>query len=389
MPEVSTEQSEDGRKHLKRLYEYTKKAMSFEALLLLALLNQHQQSLYHSNTAFKVSLAMLLVAFFTNLLTGVLLLNSFSFLPFFKYPTYISSIIQMLVPFGLLVSSGHLQPYMILVSPLPFFSIALFHRADTTTDDASSALDHIFDMSAGVYALLSAGCALTSPYFISSSRESVVSASSPLACSLFVTILTARYLMLISTLRPPVIIAHAGTLMLILKLLLALTVIFVAVEFLGWLRALFIIAVGGTDAALFFMFLLVHSNTPRKPDHQTSDHQQQRKDQQLLSAVLVSVLFTALTQTYSEHAAGGEEASPLGSAAVLRLLLHFGAFLWSLNRMIITVGLGDDVVAAPAPAAPEGGHAGHALLIRVWSALELIRASIVVVAALDMISSTS
>lgn len=183
MPEVSTEQSEDGRKHLKRLYEYTKKAMSFEALLLLALLNQHQQSLYHSNTAFKVSLAMLLVAFFTNLLTGVLL-NSFSFLPFFKYPTYISSIIQMLVPFGLLVSSGHLQPYMILVSPLPFFSIALFHRADTTTDDASSALDHIFDMSAGVYALLSAGCALTSPYFMHFFQQGICSIGQQPPCLL-------------------------------------------------------------------------------------------------------------------------------------------------------------------------------------------------------------
>jgi len=374
MPEVSTEQSEDGRKHLKRLYEYTKKAMSFEALLLLALLNQQQQSLYPSNTAFKVSLAMLLVAFFTNLLTVVLLLNSFSFLPFFKYPIYISSIIQMLMPFGLLVSSGHLQPYMILASLLPFFSIALFHRADDTTTNDASALDHIFDMSAGVYALLSAGCALTNPFFISSSREPV---SSPLACLLFVTILTARYLMLISTLRPPVIVEHAGTLMLILKLLLALTVIFVAVEFLGWRRALLVISVGGTDAALFFMFLLVHRNT---------DRQQQRKDQQLLSAVLVSVLFTALTLTYSEHAtAGGKEASPLGSAVVLRLLLYFGAFLWSLNRMLITVGLGDDDVSAPAPAQSEGGHAGHALLIRVWSALELIRASVVVVAALDMI----
>lgn len=340
MPEVmSTEQfDEDGRKHLKRLYEYTKKVVSLEALLLLALLNQ--QSLYPSNTAFKVSLAMLLVAFFTNLLTGVLLLNSFNLLPF-KYPIHISSIIQMLMPFGLLVSSGHLQPYMILISLLPFLSIALFHRADTTTD--ASALDRIFDISTGVYALLSAGCALTSPYFISKD-ESVV-ASSPLACSLFVTILIARYLMLISTLRPPVIVEHARTLMFILKLLLALTVISVSMEFLGWHRALLVISIGGIDAALFFMFLLVH--IPRRTD------QHQRKDQQLLSAVVVSILFMALNQTYSQHVAGGEAS--LGSAAMLRLLLYFGAFLWSLNRMLITLGLGDDVVAAPAP--PEGGHA--------------------------------
>jgi hypothetical protein len=54
-------------------------------------------------------------------------------------------------------------------------------------------------------------------------------------------------------------------------------------------------------------------------------------------AALVSVLFTALTQTYSEDAAGGEEASPLASAAVLRLLLYLGALLWSLNRMLITL----------------------------------------------------
>ncbi|CAO2206099.1 unnamed protein product [Urochloa humidicola] len=355
MLEGSTEQSDDRRNHLKRLYEYTKKAITFEAVLLSAICSQ-QSLIYSNNTAFKVSLAMLLLAFFTNLLTGILILNSLNLA--YNYPIYMSSVIQMLMPFALLVSSGQLQPYMILISVLPFFSIALFHRAATDTN----ALDHIFDISAGVYALLSAGCALANPYFIS--KEPV--AASPLACSLCLTILIARYLMLISTLRPPVIVEHADTLMFILKLLLALTLIFLAVEFLGWLLALVVIFYGVIDGVLFFMGLISNYRARTIRADETSD---QWNDQQILSTVFVGILFMALTQTYAEHAAAHEAS--LGSATMLRMLLYFGAFLWSINRMLIA--------AANVAALPVGRAAA------IGSALEWARASVVVVAALDMI----
>ncbi|RLM69955.1 somatic embryogenesis receptor kinase 2-like [Panicum miliaceum] len=278
----------------------------------------------------------------------------------------LSLVIGMFMLFALLVSYGQLHPYMILISLLPFFSVTLFHRA--VTDEVSVLLDHIFDMSAGVYALLAAGCVLGNPYFIS--KESV--AASPLACSLFLTIFIARYLMLISTLRPPVVVEHAETLMFILKLLLALTAIFVTVEFIGWELALVALSFGAVDAVLFSMSLLAHiPGTTTSGDKLSYD---QRKEQQLLSAVFVVILFTIIvTKAYSENAAA-QEAS-MGSAAKLGMLLCICAFLCSLNRMLITRA--DVVVAAP----PEGGHG----VAKVLSTLEQARASVVAVAALYII----
>jgi hypothetical protein len=156
--EAHTEQSQE-RGSQKRLYEYAKKVVSYGFVMMSAL--SVKTSDYFKIWAFKVSVAMFLFAFFTDILSAWLILNSLHFLT--EYPIYISSVTQMLMPLFLFFSFGELHPYMIiLTAALLLFSIALFHlacfQAGTTTD--ASKLDHIFDISAGVYAL-STGSALT------------------------------------------------------------------------------------------------------------------------------------------------------------------------------------------------------------------------------------
>ncbi|CAL5007731.1 unnamed protein product [Urochloa decumbens] len=365
MLELNGVQSEDHEQYLKRLVDYTKKVIPFESLIMGALCNNPY--FYSSNTSFKICLVLVLLAFFADILSALLLqLKLFDFL--IKYLVYTSSVTQMLVPFFLFVSSGQLQPYMILTAPLPFFSATLLHQTSLgagATIDGSSALDHNFDMSAWIYAL-SAGCALISPNIISLK----LAATSPSACSLFLTIFIARYLMLITTLRPPVVINQVETLMNILKLLWGLTVILFILDHLGWKVGLAATTVIIVDAALFSMPSLLELYSSRTNG---GGQQSDQKNQQLLWAVIVSILFMALTQTYSEHVAAHDKA-PLGSTAIRRLLLYFGAFLWSLNRMLIT----------PGAIAARQNRESRDMVVTVWYALEYTRGSVVVVAALDM-----
>jgi hypothetical protein len=359
--EAHTEQSQE-RGSQKRLYEYAKKVVSYGLVMMSAL--SLKTSDYFKIWAFKVSLAMFLFAFFIDILSAGLILNSLHFLT--EYPIYISSVTQMLMPLFLFFSFGELHPYMIiLTSALLLFSIALFHlacfQAGATTD--ASKLDHIFDISAGVYAL-STGSALTIAIVIS---EKPVAAS-PLACSLFLTIFIARYLMLITTLHTPGIINHAETLMILLKLLVASTAILVAMDLLGQLLTVAVICIGSVDVVLICMPIGAHSPTTNKEQEPI----EQRKDQQLLSAVMVAIPFMALTQIYSEQCT--DQDSTLISAAKLRMLLYFVLLLCGLNRMLISSLRGE-----AAPGTTRGRTA-----VRVVSALEWVRTSTVMVAVMDM-----
>ncbi|CAL5010923.1 unnamed protein product [Urochloa decumbens] len=244
--------SEDQAKHLKRIIEFIKKAIPFESVLMAALCNHPYY--YSSNTTFKICLVLVLLAFFTDFLSALLLhLKSLAFL--INYLVYTSSVTQMLMPFFLFVSSGQLQFYMIFVVPLPFFSVTLFHQSDTD----ASALDNSFDISSWIYAFSSGG-ALIGPNTISIKFI----AATTLACSLFLTIFIARYLMLISTLRPQVVVGHVETLMKILKLLWGLTIFLFVLDRFGWRATLVATTVAIVDAVLFCMpsWLLSYSSEP-------------------------------------------------------------------------------------------------------------------------------
>ncbi|CAL5010922.1 unnamed protein product [Urochloa decumbens] len=403
--------SEDQAKHLKRIIEFIKKAIPFESVLMAALCNHPYY--YSSNTTFKICLVLVLLAFFTDFLSALLLhLKSLAFL--INYLVYTSSVTQMLMPFFLFVSSGQLQFYMIFVVPLPFFSVTLFHQSDTD----ASALDNSFDISSWIYAFSSGG-ALIGPNTISIKFI----AATTLACSLFLTIFIARYLMLISTLRPQVVVGHVETLMKILKLLWGGN----HCRYCGCSFVLYAVM------AAFLQF--------RTTDGSGDEPDDLRNNLQLLWAVIVSILFIALTRTYSEHVAAHDNNAPLGPAETRRLLIYFGAFLWSLNRMLITPGdvavppsdqgdivvavlpdQGDIAVAVPpdqgdvAVAVPldqgdiavlppdqgdvtvavppeqgdvavppdQGGHKGT--MVKVWLALECARGSVALFAALDMVT---
>ncbi|CAO2187382.1 unnamed protein product [Urochloa humidicola] len=424
--------SKDKAEHLKRLIEFIKKAIPFESVLMAALCNHPYY--YSSNTTFKICLVLVLLALFTDFLSGLLLhLKSLGFL--IKYLVYTSSVTQMLMPFFLFVSSGQLQFYMILVVPLPFFSVSLFQQTgsgDGAATDAASALDHSFDISSWIYAFSSGG-ALIGPNTISIKFI----ATTTLACSLFLTIFIARYLMLVSTLRPQVVVVHVETLMNILKLLWGLTIILFILDRFGWRFTIVATTVTIVDAVLFSMPSWLLSYSSKTTNGSGDEVDDQRNNLQLLWAVIVSILFIALTRTYSEHVAAHESA-PLGPAETRRLLIYFGAFLWSLNRMLITPGdvavpqdqgeiavplphqedvaaavlpdQGDIAVAVPldqgdvavppdqgdvAVAMPpdredvavppdQGGHQGT--MFKVWYVLECVRGSVVLFAALEMVT---
>ncbi|CAL5003418.1 unnamed protein product [Urochloa decumbens] len=407
--------SEDQAKQLKRIIEFIKKAIPFESVLMAALCNHPYYN--SSNTTFKICLVLVLLAFFTDFLSALLLhLKSLAFL--IKYLVYTSSVTQMLMPFFLFVSSGQLQFYMILVVPLPFFSVTLFHHAESDV----SALDQSFDISSWIYAFSSGG-ALIGPNTISIKFF----AATTLACSLFLTIFIARYLMLISTLRPQVVVGQVETLMKILKFLWGLTIILFILDRFGWRATLMVTAVTIVDAVLFCMPSWLLSYSSRTNDGSGGEPDDLRNNLQLLWAVIVSILFIALTRTYSEHVAAHDNNAPLGPAEMRRLLIYFGAFLWSLNRMLITPGdvtvppdqgdvavpppdqgdvavavlpdQGDIAVAVPldqgdvavppdqgdvAVPPDQGGHKGT--MVKVWYALECVRGSVVLFAALDMVT---
>ncbi|CAL4997332.1 unnamed protein product [Urochloa decumbens] len=424
--------SEDQAQYLKRIIEFIKKAIPFESVLMAAICNHPYY--YSSNTTFKICLVLVLLAFFTDFLSALLLhLKSLAFL--IKYLVYTSSVTQMLMPFFLFISSGQLQFYMILVVPLPFFSVTLFHQTgsgDGAATDAS-ALDNSFDISSWIYAFSSGG-ALIGPNTISIKFI----AATTLACSLFLTIFIARYLMLISTLRPKVVVGHVETLMKILKLLWGLTIILFILDRFGWRATLVATTVAIVDAVLFCMPSWLLSYSSRTTDGSGDEPDDLRNNLQLLWAVMVSILFIALTRTYSEHVAAHDNNAPLGPAETRRLLIYFGAFLWSLNRMLITPGdvavppdhgdiavsppdqgdvavavlpdqgdiavkvpldqgevavppdQGDIAVSVPpdqgdvAVPPDQGGHKGT--MVKVWFALECARGSVVLFAALDMVT---
>jgi hypothetical protein len=140
-------------------------------------------------------------------------------------------------------------------------------------------------------------------------------------------------------------------------------------DLLGQLLTVAVISIGSVDVVLICMTMGAHSPTTNKK-HEPID---QRKDQQLLSAVMVAIPFMALTQIYSEQCT--DQDSTLISATKLRMLFYFVLLLCSLNRMLISSLRGE-----AAPGTTRGRTA-----VWVLSALKGMRTSIVMVAVMDMI----